>query len=46
MGEIEHAKKEYEKAIQLNNEYADAYNNLGYLYLFISTFYLVYIVPF
>jgi len=21
------------KAIQLNNEYADAYNNLGYLYL-------------
>jgi len=33
MGEIEHAKKEYEKAIQLNNEYADAYNNLGYLYL-------------
>jgi len=26
-------KKEYEKAIQLNNEYADAHNNLGYLYL-------------
>jgi len=33
MGQIERAKEHYEKALQLNNEYADAYNNMGYLLL-------------
>ena len=32
MGDLENAKKYYERAIKLNNKYPEAYNNLGTVY--------------